>query len=130
MWIEVNYDSVKQLRQLAAFLVLGLTLGWPLMACLVAGAEMSAAERECCKQMAKRCGSMDMPSSHSCCQTEVRQAGPMLHVEQTNVTPQLVAATMVSVPAIITTIDSFQILSTDRHPPPESPPSSSSIIRI
>jgi hypothetical protein len=129
MWIEVNYDSVKQLRQLAGLLVLGLTLGWPLMACLVAGAEMSAAERECCKQMAKRCGSMDMPSSHSCCQTEVRQAGPMLHVEQASVTPQFVAATTVSVPAI-TAIDSFQILSTDRHPPPESPPSSSSIIRI
>lgn len=129
MWVEVNYDAVKQLRQLVALLVLGLTLGWPLMACLVAGAEMSAAERECCKQMAKRCGSMDMPSSHSCCQTEVRKAGPMLHVEQTNVTPQFVAATTVSVPAI-TAIDSFQILSTDRHPPPESPPSSSSIIRI
>jgi len=99
------------------------------MACLVAGAEMSAAERECCKQMAKRCGSMEMPSSHSCCQTEVRQAGPMLHVEAANIAPHLLVAMAANIP-VIGTVHSLHFSNAERHPPPESPPSSSSILRI
>jgi hypothetical protein len=120
---------VKRLRQLAALLTLSFTFGLPIMACLVVATEMSAAERECCKHMAQECGSMNMPSSHSCCQTEVRQASPMLHVEPAHFVPQLAVAMTVSVPAI-SPVDSFHALSAERHPPPESPPGSSSILRI
>ena len=108
--------------------MLGLVLGIPVMACLVPDVEMTAAERECCKHMAQQCGSMNMPSSHSCCQTEVRQSSPMLHVERAQVAPQLMAAMIVTV-ATIEPIESH-VTFTERHPPPESPPSSSSILRI
>jgi len=127
--VGVNYDEVKRLRQLVGLLTLILTFGLPIMACMVAGTEMSAAERECCKHMAQNCGSMNMPSSHSCCQAEVRQASPMLHVEPAHFVPQLAVAMMASVP-VITPVDAFHALSAERHPPPESPPSSSSILRI
>lgn len=126
--VGVNYEEVKRLRQLAGLLALSLTLGSPLMACLVSGAEMNAAERECCKQMAKRCGSMEMPSSHSCCQTEVRQAGPMLHVELAHVAPHILV--MAAHTPVMGAVHSLHASNADRHPPPESPPGSSSIMRI
>ncbi|HKW77329.1 MAG TPA: hypothetical protein VJN64_17485 [Terriglobales bacterium] len=117
------------LRQFAGVLMLVLTAGSPVMACLVPGAEMNAAERACCKHMAQQCGSMNMPSSHSCCQTAVRQSGPMLHVERADVAPQMMAAVIVTLPTI-NTADSFHALDAKLHPPPESPPDSSSILRI
>jgi len=40
----------------------------PVVACVLPGAEMTAAERECCKRMAEQCGDMGMPKSHPCCQ--------------------------------------------------------------
>jgi len=128
-WDGVNYSQVKRLRQVVCVLTLGLTFGLPIMACLVNGTEMSAAERECCKHMAQDCGSMSMPASHSCCQTEVQQASPMLHVEPAQFVPQLAVAMTVNVP-VITPVNSFHALSAERHPPPESPPSSPFIMRV
>jgi|SRR5215831_19674951 len=43
----------------------------PVMACARPGAEMTAAERECCKKMAAQCGGSGMMKSHGCCQTTV-----------------------------------------------------------
>ena len=43
----------------------------PVMACVRPGAEMTAAERECCKKMAAQCGGAGMMKSHGCCQTTV-----------------------------------------------------------
>src|SRR6516225_2066681 len=43
----------------------------PVMACARPGAEMTAAERECCKKMAAQCGGGGMMKSHKCCQTDV-----------------------------------------------------------
>lgn len=44
-------------------------LAIPIMACAQPAAEMTAAERECCKRMARDCGMSGMPQSHPCCQT-------------------------------------------------------------
>jgi len=41
----------------------------PVMACARPGAEMTAAEHECCKKMARHCGS-GMSKSHGCCETQ------------------------------------------------------------
>jgi len=120
---------VKPLRKIVGVLMMGLVFGSPVMACLVPDAEMSAAERECCKHMAQECGSMNMPSSHSCCETEVRQAAPMLHVEKAQAAPQVTAAIIVTSPAVAE-IRPFHLTSSETHSPPESPPSSTSILRI
>src|SRR6202795_4392394 len=40
----------------------------PVAACVLPGAAMTSAERECCKKMAEQCGDMGMTKSHPCCQ--------------------------------------------------------------
>ena len=40
----------------------------PVAACVLPGAGMTLAERECCKKMAEQCGDMGMAKSHPCCQ--------------------------------------------------------------
>ena len=40
----------------------------PVAACVLPGAGMTSAERECCKKMAEQCGEMGMAKSHPCCQ--------------------------------------------------------------
>jgi hypothetical protein len=106
-----------------------LILSAPLLACAFPGQELNEEEQACCRHMAQRCGSMDMSSSHSCCQTEIRQAGPMLQVERAPIAPQMMSAFIVSVPILWGT-DSFHILTGDFHPPPESPPTSAANLRI
>src|SRR5581483_2312127 len=38
------------------------------MACLLPNAQLTAAEKACCKEMANHCDQAGMPKSHSCCQ--------------------------------------------------------------
>ncbi len=44
----------------------------PVAACVLPGAAMTSAERECCKKMAEQCGDMGMAKSHPCCQPTTR----------------------------------------------------------
>src|SRR5258707_7377905 len=48
-----------------------LLLGGPIMACAVPDAQLTAAEKMCCKDMGGDCGqdASGMPMSHSCCKT-------------------------------------------------------------
>jgi hypothetical protein len=101
------------------------------MACVSSAQELTEAERECCKHMAQECGSMDMPmpASHSCCRTEVRQPQSMLLAVNTHIAPPIALhAVSIDVPnrhLAVTAFAFFQL-----HPPSESPPASSSILRI
>src|SRR6266852_8666586 len=51
-----------------------LMLGGPIMACAIPDAQLTAAEKECCKDMGGNCGqdALGMPMSHSCCKTSVQ----------------------------------------------------------
>src|SRR5580700_515057 len=56
-----------------AALLLSIVLMWvasPAIACMLPGATLTPAERECCRHMAEQCGQGAMPASHSCCQTK------------------------------------------------------------
>src|ERR1700674_749379 len=55
-------------------LLVVLLLGGPIMACAVPDAQLTAAEKQCCKDMAGDCwhGAPGMPMSHSCCKTAVQ----------------------------------------------------------
>jgi hypothetical protein len=57
----------------AAFLAV-LLLGGPIMACVVPDAQLTAEEKQCCKQMGGGCqpDQYGMPMSHSCCKTTVQ----------------------------------------------------------
>ncbi len=51
--------------------LLAMLLGaLPVMVCTVPGVTMTAAERDCCKRMAERCGHSGMAKSHGCCQPQ------------------------------------------------------------
>lgn len=122
------YD-VKIVRQLASLLLLIILLGFPAMACLIPGAEMTEAERDCCKHMAQQCGSMNMPSSHSCCRKEVSSPDSMLGATFAQLmVPALSGAVLSELPQPL--VIKSQFSSFELHPPPESPPSTSSILRV
>src|SRR6266403_5568753 len=55
-------------------LLVVLLLGGPIMACAVQDAQLTADERQCCKEMGGDCGqgASGMPTSHACCQTSVQ----------------------------------------------------------
>ena len=46
----------------------------PVAACVLPGAAMTPAERECCKKMAEQCGDMGMAKSHPCCKVSATPA--------------------------------------------------------
>jgi hypothetical protein len=120
---------VKIVRQLASVPLLVLMLGYPVMACLVPDAEMTQAERECCKHMARQCGSMNMPSSHSCCQKEVSRPNAMLRASFAQlIAPALMGTVTGQAP--LPYIAASKVSFFESHPPPESPPGTSSILRI
>src|SRR5882757_10342708 len=47
----------------------------PVAACVLPGATMTSAERECCKKMAEQCGDMGMAKTHPCCKVTATPAG-------------------------------------------------------
>jgi hypothetical protein len=47
----------------------------PVAACVLPGAGMTSAERECCKKMAEECGDMGMAKTHPCCKVSATPAG-------------------------------------------------------
>jgi hypothetical protein len=62
------------MRRVGVFVLAVLFAALPVMACAVPNAAMTAAERECCKKMAEKCGDMGMTKSHPCCQVTATSA--------------------------------------------------------
>lgn len=60
--------------RLCAIATLLAVLGGPGLSCLVSWQHFSAADTECCQQMAMECGSKQMPASHACCASPSQQA--------------------------------------------------------
>src|SRR5260370_36552426 len=56
-------------------LVAVLLFGGPIMACAIPDAQLTAAEKQCCKEMGGDCGpdASGMPMPHSCCKTSVQR---------------------------------------------------------
>src|SRR2546426_12663234 len=46
----------------------------PVAACVLPGAAMTSAERECCREISEQCGDMGMANSHSCCKVSATPA--------------------------------------------------------
>ena len=118
-------------RKLVGLLLLAVMWGYPAMACVSSAHEITDAERECCKHMTQECGSVDMPmsASHSCCRTEVRQPRSMLLAASAHIAPPVaVHAVYIDVSTLHLRETAFALF--QLHPLPESPPGSSSILRI
>lgn len=61
--------TLRLVQKVAIFALAVLFAALPAMACVLPDAAMTAAERECCKKMAERCGDRGMAKSHTCCQS-------------------------------------------------------------
>jgi|ERR1700722_15339658 hypothetical protein len=66
--------TLKLVQKVGVFALAVLFAALPVMACVVPNAAMTAAERECCKKMAEKCGDMGMAKSHPCCQSTATPA--------------------------------------------------------
>jgi hypothetical protein len=120
---------LKWTGKLAALTLTLCVWGTPLMACLVSDT-LTEAERECCLQMADKCGSTMMPDSHSCCNTTVQQLDPYLansRFDSGSSHPAMIQVVGIdfSAPVTLAPAESAQA-----HSPPVSPPEAVSILRI
>jgi len=100
----------------------------PVLACLPRPA-MTQAEMDCCKKMAGDC---QMGSGHhSCCKAEVRRPSNFLKVSSQSVPVPVHSAVIVLVLAVADYAGGHSPqLATSVHSPPESPPISTTILRI
>ena len=103
------------------------------MACLIPDAQLSEAEKSCCRRMANRCGEMGMPSGHSCCQTTVKpQQAAMLkpapNFGHDRVTLNFVPVAVVAVPQQV--LMGRSPIRPWRHPPPDPAAPTIEILRI
>jgi hypothetical protein len=112
-----------------------LLLATPIMACLIPAAEMTAAERDCCKRMAHQCGDKGMGQSHSCCQTTTVPDHFAAIKSSSDVNSQhlrLVVAYVIHPGPTIATLPEprSSAWAADIHSPPVSPPIVLSVLRI
>lgn len=81
--------------------------------------------------MAGDCG--EMPASHSCCKTTVRDADPYISSSRLQIAAHAqvtIAVVPVSQTIGLTDLLSQFVTSSDAHAPPESPPVETSVLRI
>ena len=68
--VRIRLMAVRLGTKVGVSLLAMLLGALPVMACTVPGVTMTAAERDCCKRMAERCGHSGMAKSHGCCQPQ------------------------------------------------------------
>src|SRR5713226_3122941 len=104
-------------------LIAALLLGGPIMACAMPDAQLTPAEKQCCKDMGGDCGrgASGMPMSHSCCKTSV-QPPPDFRPSSTfsSSAPSLVISALEFPPVLLFAEQPGQLASCLSRPP--SPP--------
>lgn|SRR5262249_6590937 len=119
------------LRKFGAWFATALIMSMPALACFDR-TDLTPAEQECCQQMADKCGSMDMPDSHSCCTTKIQQNNdPAVVRTSSDFTLQLVSAPVAE--QVLSREASTSAFAMSRllvGSPPEGPPRAPTILRI
>jgi hypothetical protein len=124
--------GMRIFRQFGVLLLLLASSLAPAMACMVPDAQMSTQERACCRMMKNQCGQTDMSASHGCCQKTL----PGVHDNALNTK----SVTFHPVVVAVVRLAAFELVNPPsavngwvEHPdysPPQSPPSTISILRI
>ena len=123
---------MRILRQFGALVFLLATCLTPAMACMLPGAQLTTEERACCRMMQNQCGQMDMPASHGCC----HKAPPNVYdgtLPTKATTPNAAAITVIWLTSSELLNPASSVTGWVEHhdySPPESPPSTISILRI
>ena len=128
----VHLQQVKSLRQFAVVVLLLMSSMAPAMACMRPDAQMSVAERACCRMMQNQCGHMQMQASQGCCKAAplgVQRA--VLAAKKTARNPEPVQS--VGLVAFELLVPVFSAAGWLEHPESvlnKPPPSTVSILRI
>jgi hypothetical protein len=125
-------EVMRSLRQFGVLVLLLVSCLAPAMACMVPDVQMSTEERACCRAMKNQCGQMEMPASHGCCQ----KAPASVHDNALDT--KAVVFHPVVVPVIW--LAAFELVKPTSavtgwverpdYSPPQSPPSTISVLRI
>jgi hypothetical protein len=118
----------------AAFLAV-LLLGGPIMACVVPDAQLTAEEKQCCKEMGGGCqpDESGMPMSHSCCKTTVQPRTDFRPVSTISAPAPLLLVTFLEPPVPIVSANQFSehvLWFAQNHAPPRETIDASSPLRI
>jgi hypothetical protein len=123
---------MKPFYQFAAAVMLLLFFGVTGADCLVPNAQMSAAEKACCRQMAGQCD-MDMAAKHPCCQKLVQRHDDADVNDLSHSAPQTLpvqVATLASDFSLRVSMRSFVLPERLEHPPHDPPIPSVEILRV
>jgi hypothetical protein len=95
-------------------------------------AQMNAQERACCRTMKNQCGQMEMPASHGCCQkTPLSVHDNALDTKTVAFHPAAVAVIRLAASELLpSTSIVAEWVDSPEYSPPQSPPSTVSILRI
>ena len=135
MPIRTRLITLKLLSKVGVFALALLLVALPVAACVLPGAGMTAAEQDCCKKMAERCGHAGMAKSHSCCQISAEPGN--LHALKTSATQigdfsfvvsHSLPVSAQSIAALTISPVAFQI--SDVHGPPGLESLSTTVLRI
>ena len=124
----VKVSRIRNAGLLAAVLLWAVT---PAVACLLPGFAPTPVEQECCHHMASHCGQAVMPASHACCQDPSRP-DVLVQGQATLLLKHAVVVATVPVPIVLADVAAKPALSSSLFPSPpgESPPGSSTVLRI
>ena len=126
-----DYGKIEMLNkifQIVAATLMLVLLSQPLVACVMPGHSMTAAEHACCTKMASMCESSAMPMSHSCCTHAVSPL--VIALAKMQNADLAVPAVLVSEVAPALPSPMFRLNASDFESPPGSPPKISTILRI
>jgi hypothetical protein len=120
------------LRQFGVLVLLLASCLTPAMACMIPGAQMSTEERACCRMMQNQCGQMEMPASHGCCQkTPPNVYDNALDSKAVTLHPVAITVIWLTSPELLNPTTSVTgWVEHHDYSPPQSPPSTISILRI
>jgi hypothetical protein len=124
--------GMKSIRQFGIVMLLLASYLAPVMACMVPDVQMNAEERACCRAMKNECGQMEMQTSHGCCQKTPQSARDnALDTKAVTYHPVAVAAVWLTVAeSLHSTSNAAGWVEHPGYSPAQSPPSSSSVLRI
>jgi hypothetical protein len=105
------------------------------MACVVPDAQLTAEEKQCCKEMAGECqpDGSGMPMSHSCCKTTVQPRTDFRPVSTISAPAPSLVVTFVETPAATFCVNQFSehaLRLAQGHGPPGEAIDASSPLRI
>lgn len=123
---------MKAARQFGIVLLLLVSYLTPAMACMVSNVQMNAEERACCRAMKNQCEQMGMPASHSCCQKTPKSAhDSALDTKAVSYHPVVVAVVWLSAAEWLNLNPvATGLVEHADYSPPQSPPTSISVLRI